>query len=340
MRRIARRGAARRRAGGASGAGGVALTAGGAEARLLRPAALRPGDRIAVVAGSGLLDPGQVDAGLALLRARGFDVVAAPLREPNRYMAAPDRERLEDLVAAFADPSVRAVWCARGGYGMVRLLPGLDPAWLRERRKLVIGYSDATALLAHMVQGAGVAALHGPMVASDLQRQADCGALDHLLAIAAGTTDWSIPVPFGIATGEVEAPLRGGCLAVLVSLAGTPYAPRFADSIALLEDVGERPQRRIDRMLVQLRQSGLLDGVRGIVFGAMPDCGDADEIRATIADCLGDLDVPVGYGAKIGHGVANFAVPLGVRVRLRVDSLGETFVAPAGRVEGLDPLVA
>lgn len=308
--------------------------------RLLRPAALRPGDRIAVVAASGLIDPEQLDAGLSLLRERGYDAVAAPLRTPWRYMAATDQERLDDLRAALADDSVRAVWCARGGYGMVRLLPELDPGWLREHAKLVIGYSDATALLARLVDGAGVAALHGPMVASDLQRQADCGALDHLLAIASGDASWSIPAPFGLATGDVEAPLRGGCMAVLASLAGTPYAPRFAGSIALLEDVGERPQRRIDRMLVQMRQSGMLDGVRGIVFGAMADCGDPDEIRQTIADCIGDLDVPMAFGAEAGHGHANFAVPLGVRVRLSVDRLGETAVGPSARLFGVEPLVA
>lgn len=305
----------------------------------MRPPALRPGDRIAVVAASGPVDPEQLDDGLSLLRERGYDAVAAPLRTPWRCMAATDGERLGDLRAAFADDAVRAVWCARGGYGVVRLLPELDPDRLRAQRKLAIGYSDATALLAVLAGRAGVAAIHGPMVASDLRRHAESGALDHLLAIASGGVDWAIPVPVGLRTGEVEAPLLGGCLAVLASLAGTPWAPSFAGAIALLEDVGERPQRRIDRMLVQLRQSGMLDGVRGLVFGTMPDCGEPAEIRATIEECLGDLDVPIGYGAPVGHGEANFAVPIGVPVRLHVDALGEPAVG-AGVIAGLEPAVS
>lgn len=308
-------------------------------APLVRPPALRPGDRIAVVAASGAVESERLDAGLGLLRERGYDAVAAPVREPWRYMAARDEQRRDDLLAAFADDAARAVWCARGGYGMVRLLPSLDPAALRARPRLAIGFSDATALLALLVGRARVAAIHGPMVASDLQRHADSGALDHLLALAAGGVDWAIPVPFGMVPGEVEAPLVGGCLAVLASLAGTPWAPSFAGAIALLEDVAERPQRRIDRMLLQLRQSGMLDGVRGVVFGAMTDCGAHADTRATIEECLGDLGVPIGYGAPVGHGEANFAVPLGVPVRLRIDAVGEP-LSGAGVIAGLEPAVS
>jgi len=305
--------------------------------RIVLPRALRAGDRVAVVAASGVVDRDRLAEGVRLLESRGFEVGMPPARDPYRCLAASDDERRADLLAALGDPAVRAVWCARGGYGMVRLLPGLDPAWLRAHAKLVIGYSDATALLARLVSAAGVAAIHGPMVASDLPRQAEAGALDHLLALASGDASWRIPVERAIVPGDVVAPALGGCLTVLASLAGTPFAPRFAGTIALFEDVAERPQRRIDRMLLQLRQSGMLDGVRGIAFGTMLDCGEAEEICRTIEDGLADLGVPIGFGAPVGHGPVNFAVPLGVRLRLR---LAPGPNGAAGALEGVDPAVS
>jgi muramoyltetrapeptide carboxypeptidase len=307
-------------------------------ARLIKPAALRPGDRVAVVTPSGPVDPERLARGVALLEELGF-VVAPPEPTPAwRLFAGRDDERRAQLLAAFADPKVRAVWCARGGYGVARFLPDVDPAWLRQHAKLCIGFSDATALLQLLVQHAGVAALHGPMVAMDLLAQRDTGALDHLLAILAGDGSWSVPVPRAIVAGSATGPVYGGCLTVLVSLAGTPLQPRFAGGIALLEDISEKPLRRIDRMLVQLRQTGMLDDVRGIVFGTMPDCGPADELCATIEDCLGDLRVPIGFGAPVGHGPAHRAVPLGVAARLRVEATGASDVQ-GGVLDGVEPLV-
>lgn len=308
-------------------------------ARLIRPAALRPGDRVAVVAPSGPVDEDRLARGVALLEELGFRVTLPVPMAPWRIFAGRDDERRAQLVAAFADPDVRAIWCARGGYGVARVLPDLDPAWLRRHAKLCIGFSDATALLQLLVQGAGIAALHGPMVAMDLAAQRDAGALDHLLAILAGADSWHVPVPRTIVCGTAEGPVYGGCLTVLASLAGTPLQPRFAGGVVLLEDIAEKPLRRIDRMLVQLRQARVLDGVRGIVFGTMPDCGPADELCETIADCLGDLGVPIGFGAPVGHGPVHRAVPLGVAARLRIEGAGSS-VVEGGVLEGVEPLVA
>lgn len=288
---------------------------------------------------SGGVDPERLAAGMAVLARRGFDARVRAPSESYRYFSGRDEERRAALIEAFGDPSVDAVWLARGGYGMNRLLPGLDVEWLHRHAKLCIGFSDATSLLQLLVQRAGVAAVHGPMVAHDLVREDVAGGLDHLLALLAGRTDWSIEVPRGIATGDVSAPLLGGCLTVLASLAGTPFAPSFSGAIALLEDTHESPQRRIDRMLVQLRQSRMLDGVRGVIFGTMPECGPTAELVETIADCLGDLDVPIGFGAPIGHGERHLAVPLGVRVRLRIDTVGRGEEGADGHLGGVDPVV-
>jgi muramoyltetrapeptide carboxypeptidase len=302
-------------------------------ARPIKPAALRPGDRVAVVTPSGRVDPERLARGVAVLEGLGFRVSVPPAAAGYRYFAASDAERRRQLLEAFDAPDVRAIWCARGGYGVARILPQIDPAWVRARPKLCIGFSDATALLQLVVQGAGVAGMHGPMVAHDLAAQREAGTLDHLLALAAGETSWRIAVPSALVPGEAEGPLVGGCLSVLVSLVGTRLAPRFAGAIALFEDVGERPLRRIDRMLTQLVQSGTLDGVRGIVFGSMPDCGPPDEVCETILDCLAGLDAPIAFGGPLGHGEMHYAVPLGVAVRLRV---GEA----AAELSGLEPVVS
>ncbi len=297
-----------------------------------KPAPLSPGDRIAVVAPSGGVDEARLGAGIAVLEARGFEVSGPVARAPFRLFSGSDDERRAELQRAFSDSGVRAVWFARGGYGMNRLLPGLEPAWLAEHAKLCIGFSDATAFLQWLL-AAGVPALHGPMVAHDLVREDGSGGLDHLLAIAGGRADWEVPVPVPLVPGRAEGPLGGGCLAVLASLAGTAFQPVFDGRIALLEDTHERPQRKLDRMLVQLRQAGMLDGVRGLIFGAMPECGPEIDIHGTILDCLGDLGVPIGFGAPVGHGDTHLAVPMGVRVRLSVDD------DAGGSLLGLESLV-
>lgn len=298
---------------------------------LKKPLPLRPGDRVAVIAPSGGVDPERLAAGIRVLEARGFRVSAPTPRQPYRLFSGRDEERRAEILRAFEDPEVRAVWFARGGYGMNRLLPGLDPGWLREHAKLCIGFSDASAFLQWLV-AAGVPALHGPMVAHDLVREAGAGGLDHLLAIARGASAWRVPVATGLLPGHAEGPILGGCLTVLASLAGTPFQPRFAGRIALLEDTHERPQRRIDRMLIQLRQSGTFDGARGIVFGSMHECGPEAEVHDTILDCLADLGVPIGFGAPVGHGGSHLAVPLGVGARLAVAGDG-------GCLDGTESLV-
>lgn len=302
------------------------------QAGVRKPAPLRPGDRIAVIAPSGGVDAERLAAGVAVLEQRGFPVTPPARREPFRLFSARDHERREELMAAFEDPDVRAVWFARGGYGMNRLLPDLDPGWIAAHPKLCVGFSDATAHLQWMVS-AGVPALHGPMVAHDVVREAETGGLDHALGIAAGTPDWVVPVPQALVPGRADGTMLGGCLAVLLSLAGTPYQPSFQGRIALLEDTHERPQRKLDRMLIQLRQAGMIAGARGVVFGTMPECGPEHEIRETILDCLGDLGVPIGFGAPVGHGDRHLAVPMGVSARLSLDADG-------GRLEGLESMVA
>jgi muramoyltetrapeptide carboxypeptidase len=302
------------------------------ESKRNRVRALVAGDRIAVVAPSGPVDSEALEAGVAVLEGAGF-VVQGPLERPSwRIFSGTDEERLGELQAALDAPDIGAVWLARGGYGLNRILPRLRLSNRVAREKLVIGFSDATALLT-AVEAAGGRAIHGPMVAHDLVREAASGGLAHLLDLTGGG-DWSVPIPTVFRSGDAFGPVRGGCLTVLASLLGTPAAPVFGGSIALLEDHHEAPQRRVDRLLIQLRQSGAIDGVRGFVFGVMDGCGPPAELRETILDCLGDLEVPIGFGAPVGHGAANLAVPLGLEANLSLSA------AHGGHLSGRKDVVA
>ena len=289
------------------------------------------GRRVAVVAPSGPVDQDALAAGEDVLRKAGFTVSLPTDRPVWRIFSGTDADRLAELQAALDDPDVEVVWMARGGYGLNRLLPQLRLSADILHGKLVIGFSDATALLT-AVDAAGGRAIHGPMVAHDLVREAASGGFAHFLSLAAGRSDWSVPIPTTLQPGVARGRVLGGCLTVLASLLGTPAAPAFAGRIALLEDYHEAPQRRIDRLLIQLRQSGALDGVEGIFFGSMDGCGPPAELHETILDCLADLGVPIGFGAPVGHGLSNLAIPFGVGVEMSLAAGGGG--ALAGR-EGL-----
>lgn len=295
-----------------------------------RPPALRPGDTVAVVAVSSAPDARLLARGVARLEALGYRVRVMPetCRRHGR-MAGNDRQRAAALRRALADPRIDAILFARGGYGAARILPMVAEPLRRAAPKLLVGYSDATAILAYVTGRLGWTALHGPMVASDLPalRATDARSLR---AAAAG----ALVAPFSLGRsyrgGAAEGRLLGGCLSILASLAGTPYFPRLAGSILFLEDVHEEPYQ-LDRMLTNLRLAGALSGVRGIVFANMTRCGPPKAMHAVLAERTRDLGVPVAYGVASGHGRAKRSLPLGVRVRLDATRLRLTVLGPATR---------
>ena len=276
-----------------------------------------------MIAPSGAVDEGRLEAGVNVLEGWGLRVeVGRAVLSREAYLAGNDSARLADLAGMLADDRIRAVFCARGGYGSQRIVPRLDLRSLVRAPKPIIGYSDATALLNAAVT-AGVVAVHGPMVADDIARVLSRRSEEHLWALL---TDpallWEAEAPVPVRPGRASGPLVGGCLAVLVATLGTPHAPDTTDAIVFLEDVAERPYR-LDRLLTQLRQAGKLDRAAGVVFGTMAACppvegvGPLDVVRA----CCGDLDCPVAFGLPAGHdpngaGSENLALPLGVRVEL------------------------
>ena len=298
--------------------------------RFTRPPGLRPGDRIAVVAPASAFDRASFEAGLAVLAARYRPVFDPGCFARTRYLAGDDSRRLDELTAALADDSVKAIVAARGGYGTLRLLADLWPK-LRAAAfppKPVVGFSDLTALHA-VLQAAGWVSIHGPVVTQlGAQPPAVAERLVHLLESPVA------PAPLRgtpLAAGVVEGPLLGGNLSLLTRLLGTRYLPDLDGAILLLEDVGERPYR-LDRMWTHMQLAGVFARVRGIVLGSFTACEESGA-DYTSGEVLRELAVSTGLpcaaGFPIGHGDVNEPVPLGVRVRLDAAAATLTFLEPA-----------
>jgi muramoyltetrapeptide carboxypeptidase len=310
--------------------------------RPVRPRRLRRGDTVAVVAPSGPVDPARLAAGGAVLRDLGLDVVvgkhvlarvdlaeAEPVPPGWQAMAGADADRAADLHAAWCDPGVRAVLCARGGYGATRVLAHLDWSALAAAAaahgpKILHGSSDITALHVAFGRRLGVTTSFGPMVAS-LLADAGRGGGEQITAAHARAALFGRGEPVrgrhALVGGRAEGPLTGGNLSLLAALAGTVHAAEPATGrIAFLEDVTEAPYR-IDRMLGQLLQAGWFAGVAGIALGSWIDCGDPAELAAVFLARLGPLGVPLLTGLPVGHGSPQLTIELGARVRLDADRM-------------------
>jgi muramoyltetrapeptide carboxypeptidase len=288
-----------------------------------KPAALRRGDQIGVIAPGAAVEEPVLRAGVRTLEQAGFRVrVGAAALNRHGYLAGTDRERLADVCAMFEDDAVRAIVAARGGYGTGRLLPLLDTAVAQAHPKIVVGYSDVTFLLVQLVQRAELVAFHGPMLA-DLERNGG-GAAALIRLLSGDRGGWSMSATTIVQPGTAEGLLVGGCLSILVSTLGTPYAIETAGRILFLEDVNEKPYR-IDRMLTQLRQAGKLDAVAGVVVGEMAGCTSGPDEAVTVLDVVREAFAsaryPVVFGLATGHGRGATTLPLGIRARLAGERL-------------------
>ncbi|MDX2091492.1 MAG: LD-carboxypeptidase [Kofleriaceae bacterium] len=307
--------------------------------RPIAPPRLERGQTIGVVAPAGPVNPVRLAAGLARL-GDAFRVKLAPtlerslaesafVREPGvpSYLAASDDTRAGELSALLADPDVRAVVLARGGYGLMRILPRLDPSLVQRDPKPIVGFSDATALLG-WAYAAGVRGIHGPMIAqlADLP-DGDVVRLIDILTDPAppGVRPWSL-VAHG--TGVYRGPLITANLTLASMLVGTPWALPLAGAITIFEEVGERPYE-LDRYMTQLALTGALAQPAAIVLGDLTRCVDhhpptgqpdpADAAEATILERLRTAGIAAATGAPIGHGNRNEAVPFGALALLDLD---------------------
>jgi len=306
---------------------------------VIRPPALRPGARVALVAPAGPLPEGAVDRAVERVRDWGWEpVLGEYCRGRCGYLSGTDDERVADFNAALRTPDNDAVWCLRGGYGTMRILDRIEWDALVERPRPVIGFSDNTAL--HLaLHRRGMVSFHGPHPATpevpEFSRAGLLGVLTR--AEPAGL----LPFPAGapqraetVVGGRAEGPLVGGNLALVAGTVGTAYAVRAEGAILFLEDVGE-PAYRVDRMLSQLLLSGVLDGVAGIALGAFSEAPDEGteglpSTQELMADRLGGLGVPIAFGFPFGHVDESWTLPSCVRARLDAD---------AGTLELLEPAV-
>ncbi len=304
---------------------------------LLRPPRLRPGDTVAVVAASGPVSSERLGRGLEVLRGWGLRVRTLPHvlgRHPGlEHLAGSDAERAGDLQAAWTDPGTAAVWCARGGYGAHRVLDLLDwTAMAAAGPRLLVGFSDVTALHEAVNGRLGTVSVHGPVVTSLGEAPEACREQLRSLLLDAGAVGALFPDVRmrPLVGGSAVGVLLGGNLRVLAASTGTRLHRPARGGIAVLEDVGEPPYR-IDGMLTQLRRTGWFDGVRGVVAGAFADTGDdgAEAVEAVLRDRLGDLGVPVAVGAPVGHVDDNRSVPLGAEAVLDADAGTLALRAPA-----------
>jgi muramoyltetrapeptide carboxypeptidase len=288
-----------------------------------KPAPLRRGDVIGIVAPGGAVDERRLAEGIRIIEEAGFGVrVGAAVMRRHGYLAGDDAARAADVCAMFGDPEVKGIIAARGGYGSGRLLPRIDPSLAALHPKIFVGHSDLTVLLNHFVERAQLVTFHGPMVAG-FGRQPE-GTSILLRMLSGERVGWHAAATELIQPGTAEGLLVGGCLSMLVALLGTPYAIPTRGRILFLEDVNEKPYR-IDRMLTQLRHAGAFDEVAGLIFGEMEGCvaGEQEEVtvRDVVREAFATASFPVAFGLASGHGQGRVTLPLGVRVRLAAERL-------------------
>jgi muramoyltetrapeptide carboxypeptidase len=291
---------------------------------MLKPRALEPGSRLAVVAPASSFPRQEFDDGIAELQRLGFTPVydeSVFARLP--YMAGPAALRAEAIHKALVDPAIAGLIAVRGGFGSAHLLPLLDRAEVRRARKPFIGYSDVTSLLAFVSTGCELVAFHGPTVAGRLGK--GTGAYDRASFLNAlcrrePMGELTAPAVETIKSGEVSGPLFGGTLAQLVASLGTPFAFSPPQGhVLFLDEVNERPYR-LDRMVTQLRQSGVLSRAAAVVVGELPGCDEPSgnpTARSVVADLFGDFPGPVLIGFPSGHTAGPaMTLPLGVSCRV------------------------
>jgi muramoyltetrapeptide carboxypeptidase len=299
----------------------------------IKPPALRPGDTVGIVAPASNVRPEHLEAGCAALRELGYKpFYFDSILEHDLYFAGSAARRARELEEMFVRDEVRAIICARGGYGSNYLLDVLDLNKIKAHPKIFVGYSDLTTLLTYFADSAGMITFHGPMVAKDFAHADGVDAVSWERALN-GSSEWAVDLDSDVKSlvgGSAEGILYGGCLSILVASLGTPYEIRTAGTILFLEDLAAKPFQ-IDRMLMQLKLAGKLADVQGIIFGEMLDCRQSADtnkdqgytLEEVVLRVVGDLGVPVAYGLRSGHvSRLNITLPFGVHAALNVATSG------------------
>ncbi len=292
----------------------------------ITPPRLEQGDGIGIIAPAGPVAEPEIQPGADLLRSLGFKVFLSPHALGKKgYLSGDDPVRLADLHDMFRNDRVRAILCARGGYGTLRLLENIDYEIIRENPKILVGYSDITTLLIALHKRTGLITFHGPVL-RDLRKNQHKN-LESLLHLVSSGEKLSFPLPDGkiIRPGKVTGVLLGGNLNLLCHLLGTSFMPSPKGKILFIEEKGE-PLYRIDRMLTHLKVSGFLRRCAGIAFGEFMECGDRSSLTQVLQERTSDLEVPVVMGLRVGHGKENVTLPIGVRASLDTKNMSLSMV--------------
>jgi muramoyltetrapeptide carboxypeptidase len=295
---------------------------------------------VGIVAPASNIQRNLLEAGCEALRKMGYrPFYFDSILEQDLYFAGSADRRVEELQTMFAREDVRAIVCARGGYGTNYLLGNFDFGVLAKYPKIFVGYSDVTTLLTAFTDATGLVTFHGPMVTKDFAHEGGVDVLSWEAALG-GVAEWSLNFEPGcgvkpLVEGSAEGVLYGGCLSMLAASLGTPHEIETEETILFIEDVAAKPFQ-IDRMLMQLKMAGKFRGVYGIVFGEMLDCIQTRDqgysLEEVILRIVGDLNVPVAYGVRSGHvSGGNITLPIGVRARLDVSAsdVGMKILEPA-----------
>ena len=294
----------------------------------IKPPGLRPGDKVGIVAPASNLKREALEAGCDGLRSVGYEpFYLDSILQRDLYFAGSVDRRARELEEMFARDDIKAIVCARGGYGSNYLLPALDLAKIAAHPKIFVGYSDLTSLLTWFTDKTNLVTFHGPMAVKDfaLPDGVDLASWQSALS---GESDWQIAETSGakpLVAGEAKGILYGGCLSILVASLGTPYEIQTGGTILFLEDIAAKPYQ-IDRMLMQLKLAGKLGDVRGIVFGEMLDCRQSAAQDYTLEEVVlrvvGDLKIPTAFGLRSGHvSRSNITLPIGVHAKLEVGNI-------------------
>ncbi len=290
----------------------------------MKPYRLQQGDQIGIVAPASPCPPSKWKKAVAMLSALGYNIkIGQSVHEHMGYLAGTDKRRVQDLHQMFADPNIQAILCLRGGYGVTRILPFLNYDLIRDHPKILIGYSDLTALHLAIQKKTGLTTFHGPVL-SEFGEQIDFLTGWFLFTLCTHPhTRVRYPVPWDAYTlteGEATGSLIGGNLSLLTASLGTFYELETAGKILFIEEIGEQPYR-IDRMLTQLLQAGKLQSARGIILASFTRCEPKRPIQSLtlyeiFADRIGSLGIPAYYGLYAGHCSPNLTLPIGGEVKM------------------------
>jgi len=304
--------------------------------KCLKPKPLSLGDTIGLITPSSSITEKKLEKAISNMKMLGLKVkLGKHIKAINGYLAGTDEQRLEDLHHMFADDEVDGIWCIRGGYGVGRILPKINYKLIKKNPKVLIGYSDITALLLAVHQKTGLICFHGPVASSDFTDY----TVKHLKGILMNPQmSYTIDYPeennaFTESTyrtkvlrvGKAKGELTGGNLTLLAAAVGTDFQPKFKNRLVFIEDIGEQPYR-LDRMFTQLLQGTDLHKAAGIVLGVFADCeakeGDRSlSLMEMFRDRLGHLEMPIIYGLSVGHIKNHMTLPVGIEAEMDTEKM-------------------